>query len=79
MLRDSIAIAWVVFPQSPYPAGKEAAMRKYTKRETFAPLGPKECWHPYGLQSLQPEKFASVVNSILQGKNRLLPTPKTAR
>jgi len=54
-------------------------MRKYKKKEVFAPIGPKEHWHPYGLQSLQPEKFATVVNSILRGENQLLPIPKTTQ
>lgn len=47
-------------------------MRSYRKKETFAPLGQKLFWHPYSLQSLQPEKFISVANSILKGKSRLL-------
>jgi hypothetical protein len=47
-------------------------MRSYRKKETFAPLGQKAFWHPYSLQSLQPEKFISVANSILRGKSRIL-------
>jgi hypothetical protein len=45
-------------------------MRKETPR--FARLGIKDCWHPYGLQGLSPEKFATVTSLILKGKFSLL-------
>jgi hypothetical protein len=48
-------------------------MRNSNGRQNFAPVGPKESWHPYGLQSLRPEQFISVVNRIIRGENRLLP------
>jgi hypothetical protein len=48
-------------------------MRKSNGRQNFAPVGPKESWHPYGLQSLRPEQFITVVNRIIRGENRLLP------
>jgi len=32
----------------------------------------KDCWHPYGLQGLSPEKFAAVTSRILKGKFNLL-------
>ena len=50
-------------------------MRKIRGAQEYAVHGPKECWHPYGLQMLQPEQFSNVVNSILRGQNRLLPLP----
>ena len=46
------------------PARKEA--------EKFASVGSKDCWHPYGLQGLNPEKFAKVASRILGGKFDLL-------
>jgi hypothetical protein len=35
-------------------------------------LPQKTFWHPYGLQSLTPEKFIKVVNLILKGEHILL-------
>lgn len=35
-------------------------------------LPQKTLWHPYGLQSLTPEKFIKVVNLILKGEHILL-------
>jgi len=35
-------------------------------------LPHKTLWHPYGLQSLTPEKFIKVVNLILKGEHILL-------
>ena len=36
----------------------------------------KECWNLYGLQTLQPERFARVVENILRGRNFVFrPTP----
>ena len=35
-------------------------------------LPKKTLWHPYGLQSLTPEKFIRVVNLILKGEHILL-------
>jgi hypothetical protein len=40
--------------------------------EEFAKIGTKDCWHPYGLQNLSPEKFGIVVTRILSGKFNLL-------
>jgi hypothetical protein len=40
--------------------------------QEYAKVGCKDCWHPYGLQSLNPEKFVSVVTRILKGKFELL-------
>jgi hypothetical protein len=51
-------------------------MRKIRGTEAYAALGPKECWHPYGLQMLRPEQFTTVVNSILRGEDRLLPVAR---
>ena len=50
-------------------------MRRIRGAQDYAVPGSKECWHPYGLQMLQPEQFTNVVNSILRGQNRLLPLP----
>jgi hypothetical protein len=46
------------------PARKEA--------EVFASSDIKDCWHPYGLQGLSPDKFAIVATRILKGKFDLL-------
>lgn len=35
--------------------------RKFSRRT----VNSKECWHTYGLQSLPPAKFASVVKKIM--------------
>ena len=32
----------------------------------------KNCWHPYKLQSLSPEKFVQIVEKILKGELNLL-------
>jgi len=40
--------------------------------EKFAVVGTKDCWHPYGLQGLNPDKFVKVVSRILTGKFELL-------
>ena len=51
-------------------------MRKYRKHETFAEMGPRNYWHPYGLQSLHPDKFIAVVNAIIGGSQKLLPVSR---
>jgi hypothetical protein len=38
----------------------------------YASRGEKELWHPYGLQGLSTERFATVVNRILCGRFMLL-------
>jgi hypothetical protein len=40
--------------------------------ERFARVGVKDCWHPYGLQALTPEKFVVVTSHILSGEFDLL-------
>jgi len=40
--------------------------------ENFARVGKKDCWHPYGLQGLAPDKFAVVASQILKGDFNLL-------
>jgi hypothetical protein len=45
-------------------------MRKETI--TLTRVAVKDCWHPYGLQGLSPEKFAAVTSRILKGKFNLL-------
>jgi hypothetical protein len=40
--------------------------------EKYASMGNKDCWHPYGLQGLNPEKFALVASRILKGSFNLL-------
>ncbi len=42
------------------------------ENERFARRGSKDCWHPYGLQGLAPEKFAVIATEILRGKHDLL-------
>ncbi|MEE9442915.1 MAG: hypothetical protein V3V99_09640 [candidate division Zixibacteria bacterium] len=48
-------------------------MPKRKKAIKYAKLGEKDLWHPYGLQSLNSERFIVVVNRILKGKIGLLP------
>jgi len=38
----------------------------------YAEVQVKDCWHPYGLQGLSPQKFAYVTSMILDGKYELL-------
>ena len=47
-------------------------MPKRKEAEKFAVRGKKDCWHLYGLQVLTPNKFASVVGKILQGRHQLV-------
>ena len=47
--------------------------------EKFAVLGPKDCWHTYGLQVLTPKKFARVVGEILRGRHTLVRTKVSDR
>ena len=54
-------------------------MRKLYSQEDFARVGPKECWHPYGLQALGPEKFTHVVNAIISGRQHMLPVARGPR
>ena len=54
-------------------------MRKKSEPEVYAPIGPKECWHQYGLQVLRPDQFVAVVNSIIRGESDLLPARRTSR
>lgn len=51
-------------------------MPKRKKREEFAALGKKDCWHLYGLQMLSPAKFAAVVGKVLQGQCSLTNAPR---
>ncbi|MFH1701482.1 MAG: hypothetical protein ABIE07_12960 [Candidatus Zixiibacteriota bacterium] len=53
-------------------------MPKRKKAIKFAKLGEKDLWHPYGLQSLNSERFVKVVNRILKGKIGLLPRRQMA-
>ena len=38
----------------------------------YADVPVKDCWHPYGLQGLSPQKFAFVISMILNDKYELL-------
>ncbi len=38
---------------------------------------PKKYWHPYTLQSLNCEKFAEIVNKILNGEHLLMELDKS--
>lgn len=40
---------------------------------------PKRYWHPYTLQSLNCEKFAKIVNKILNGEHVLLELDRSIR
>ncbi len=50
------------------------AMPKRKEPVKYAILGPKNCWHIYGLQVLTPKKFADVVGEILKGRHTLVRT-----
>lgn len=47
-------------------------MPKSNDDKQYAPMGEKDCWHPYGLQSLSPNKFSAVVGKILRGNYMLI-------
>jgi hypothetical protein len=47
-------------------------MPKRKEAEKFAAVGGKDCWHSYGLQTLSPTKFATVVGRILSGNYVLI-------
>ncbi len=46
------------------------AMRKDPMKDSR--IAVKDCWHPYGLQGLNPEKFVLVTSKILKGKHGLI-------
>jgi len=46
------------------------ALRKDPMKDSRIPV--KDCWHPYGLQGLNPEKFVLVTSKILTGKHGLI-------
>lgn len=50
-------------------------MPRRKEAEKYAVPGEKDCWHPYGLQILSPNKFALVVAKILHGRYTLT-TPR---
>jgi hypothetical protein len=54
-------------------------MRKDRQKVAHILPGPRDCWHPYGLQMLRPDQFSKVVNSILRGDDRLLPLARDHR
>ena len=54
-------------------------MPRKKEPEKYAVLGPKDCWHLYGLQALSPNKFASVVGKILNGRHYLVRTKSRDR
>ncbi len=54
-------------------------MPRKKEPEKFAVLGPKDCWHAYGLQVLAPKKFARVVGEILRGQHTLVRTKVSDR
>lgn len=49
-------------------------MPRKKEPEKYAVLGPKNCWHLYGLQVLPPNKFANAVGEILKGRYTLIRT-----
>ena len=49
-------------------------MPRKKEPEHYAVMGPKDCWHMYGLQVLAPRKFAKVVGEILKGRHQLVRT-----
>ena len=41
------------------------------KKQTYK-MPPKNCWHLYSLQNLNPEKFVRIVTKILKRENLLI-------
>lgn len=54
-------------------------MPRRKEHEEFAPLGEKDIWHPYELQSLARQKFIKIVNKILQREYVMLDSTHCAR
>ncbi|MGB5107286.1 MAG: hypothetical protein WBP29_07955 [Candidatus Zixiibacteriota bacterium] len=54
-------------------------MPRRKTNEQHAPIGEKELWHPYELQSLVSRKFVKIVDKILKGEYGLLDTSHCAR
>ena len=54
-------------------------MPRRKEPEKYADLGPKDCWHIYGLQGLSPKKFANAVGEILKGRHDLIRTRGDSR
>lgn len=54
-------------------------MPRRKTNEQHAPIGDKELWHPYELQSLVSRKFVKIVDKILKGEYGLLDTTHCAR
>jgi len=50
----------------------ETLMPRRKEPIKYARVSIKDCWHPYGLQGLSPNKFAAVTSMILKGKFCLL-------
>lgn len=42
-------------------------MPRRKKNDEHAPIGEKDIWHPYELQSMKTWKFILIVNKIIQG------------
>lgn len=53
-------------------------MPRRKTNEQLAPIGEKDVWHPYELQSLVTWKFIKIVDRILQGDYGLLDTSHCA-
>ncbi len=54
-------------------------MPRRKEHEEFAPLGEKDIWHPYELQSLARRKFIRIVTKILERDYVMLDTSHCAR
>jgi hypothetical protein len=55
------------------------AMPRRKQREEFAPIGEKDIWHPYELQSLPMRKFVQIIDRILRRDYVMLDTTHCAR
>jgi hypothetical protein len=53
-------------------------MPRHKTNDERAPLGEKDLWHPYELQSLKTWKFIKIVDKILKGEYGVLDTSHCA-
>jgi hypothetical protein len=54
-------------------------MPRRKKHEEYAPVGEKDVWHPYELQSLARKRFIEVIGKILEREYVMLDTSHCAR
>ncbi|MCK4857757.1 MAG: hypothetical protein KAT58_07310 [candidate division Zixibacteria bacterium] len=54
-------------------------MPRRKEHEEYAPVGEKDVWHPYELQSISLRKFITIVNKILRRDYTMIDTSHCAR